>query len=68
MKNKQRDETETELVPPSEESSGEELDPGCSLDQDIPASPVTMMSEAGRRNAEKAGERIDYKTSQIRRP
>ncbi len=64
---KSKADTTTELVPPSEESSGLELDPGCT-DQEIPASPITMMSERGRRNAQKAGERIDYKTSQIRRP
>lgn len=63
-KQRQRDETETELVPPSEESSGQTLDPGC-YDEAEPR--ITMLSEAGRRNAIKAGEQIDYRTSMIRR-
>ncbi|MGC2332506.1 MAG: hypothetical protein WA581_13710 [Candidatus Acidiferrales bacterium] len=61
MKRKQRDEAATSLVPPSEETSGLELDPGCN-DQSIPASPITMMSPAGERNAKKAGEQINYRT------
>ncbi len=64
---KLRDETETELVPETEASEGLELDPGCN-DQDIPASPITMMSEAGRRNAQKAGAVVNWRTGTIRRP
>ena len=58
----EQDETETSLVPESEASSGQ------TLDQDIPASPVTMLSESGRRNIEAAKRTIDYRTGKIGRP
>lgn len=59
------EEVGTELVPPSEASSGEELDPGCN-DQDIPASPITMMSPAGERNARQAGNVVNWRIGTLR--
>ncbi len=60
--------------PPSrreiEHQNAEEFESGSEEvggDEDIPASPITMMSEAGRRNAIKAGQQIDYRTGMIRR-
>lgn len=61
--NKQRDETE-QMIPPSQESEGTELDPGC-YDQAAPR--ITMMSPAGERNAKAAGNVVDWRNSMIRR-
>lgn len=67
MRNKrQREAEDTELIPPSEASEGQELDPGCN-DQDIPTSPITMMSPEGRRNAQKAGAQVNWRTGTIGR-
>ncbi len=64
---RQRKEEDTELVPESEESSGETLDPGCSYDQNIPTSPITMMSPDGQRNARKAGAVVNWRSGTLRR-
>jgi len=60
----QREQNDTELVPPSEESSGQTLDPAC---YDEAAPQITMMSERGERNARAAGNQVDWRSSMIRR-
>lgn len=67
MKRKQQkdeSETETTLIPPSEESEGLELDPGCN-DEEAPS--ITMMSERGRRNAARVGAVVNWRNTTIRR-
>lgn len=66
MKNKQHmDETETELVPESEASSGMALDPPC--EDDMPGIHLTMMSERGRSNALRAGNQVRWRDTMVRR-
>lgn len=60
---KQREQDETQLVPQSEETEGLTLDPGCNDE----AVQITMLSEAGRRNAIKAGSQVNWRTGTIRR-
>lgn len=58
------DETETSLVPESEANEGQTLDPGC-YDEAEPR--ITMMSERGKRVAEKSGQQVPWRNTMVKR-